>query len=108
MRVEAPLTPTLSPLAGRGSAGIVPIEPSRGKGRLTKDMKTLVAIILSIVLALTAAASAASPEQAYLAARDAYIKALSHGEPDPDFEKHKRALADLETQLRKIIGPTTL
>jgi hypothetical protein len=71
-------------------------------------MKTLAALILSILLALTAAASAASPEQAYLAARDAYIKAFSRGEPDPDFEKHRRALADLETQLRKFIGPTTL
>ena len=71
-------------------------------------MKTLVALILSILLALTAAASAASPEQAYLAARDAYIKAFSRGETDPDIDKHTRALADLETQLRKIVGPTTL
>lgn len=71
-------------------------------------MKTLLALSLTILLALPAAGSAASPEQAYLAARDAYVKAFSHGETDPDFEKHKRALADLETQLRKIIGPTTL
>jgi hypothetical protein len=71
-------------------------------------MKTLVALGLAVLLALPGPASAASPEQAYLAARDAYIKALSRGETDPDFEKHKRALADLETQLRKIIGPTTL
>jgi hypothetical protein len=71
-------------------------------------MKTLIALSLTILLALPAAGSAASPEQAYLAARDAYIKALSRGEPDPDFKKHERALADLETQLRKIIGPTTL
>lgn len=69
-------------------------------------MKTLIALSLAVLLALPA--SAASPEQAYLAARDAYIKAFSHGETDPDFEKHKRALADLETQLRRIIGPTTL
>jgi hypothetical protein len=71
-------------------------------------MKTLVALGLAVLLALPGPASAASPEQAYLAARDAYIKALSRGETDPDFEKHKRALADLETQLRRIIGPTTL
>jgi hypothetical protein len=71
-------------------------------------MKTLVALSLTILLALPAASSAASPEQAYLAARDAYIKAFSHGEADPDFAKHKRALAELEAQLRKIIGPTTL
>jgi hypothetical protein len=73
-------------------------------------MKTLIAVSFALLLALPAAASAASPEQAYLAARDAYVKAFSHGEadPDPDPEKHTRALADLETQLRKIIGPTTL
>jgi hypothetical protein len=71
-------------------------------------MKTLVALTLSILLALPAAGSAASPEQSYLAARDAYIKAFHNGGADPDFEKHKRALADLETQLRRIIGPTTL
>ncbi len=69
-------------------------------------MKTLVALGLALLLALPAAASAASPEQAYLAARDAYVKAFSHG--DVDLDKHTRALADLETQLRKIIGPTTL
>jgi hypothetical protein len=71
-------------------------------------MKTLVAITLSILLGLPAAGSAASPEQTYLAARNAYIKAFHNGGADPDFEKHKRALADLETQLRRIIGPTTL
>jgi hypothetical protein len=71
-------------------------------------MEKLIALGLAILLAIPVAASAASPEQAYLAARDAYIKAFDRGEPDPDFEKHKRALADLETQLRRIIGPTTL
>jgi hypothetical protein len=71
-------------------------------------MKSLILLILSTLLAFPAAASAASPEQSYLTARDAYIKAFHRGESDPDFEKHKRALADLETQLRRIIGPTTL
>jgi hypothetical protein len=69
-------------------------------------MKTLVALTLAALLALPAAASAASPEQAYLAARDTYVKAFSHG--DFDLDKHTRALADLETRLRQIIGPTTL
>jgi hypothetical protein len=71
-------------------------------------MKTLLALSLTILLAFSTAGSAASPEQGYLAARDAYTKAFSRGEPDPDFQKHQRALADLETQLRKMIGPTTL
>ena len=71
-------------------------------------MKPLIAASLAILLALPAAASAASPEQAYLAARDAYIKVFSRDEPDPESKKHERALADLEAQLRKIIGPTTL
>ncbi len=67
-------------------------------------MKTLTALGLSLLLALPAAA--ASPEQAYLAARDAYVKTFSRGEFDLD--QHTRALADLEAQLRKLIGPTSL
>jgi hypothetical protein len=71
-------------------------------------MKKVLALGLAILLGVPTAGSAASPEQAYFAARDAYVKAFSHGMADPNFEKHKRALADLETQLRKIIGQTTL
>jgi hypothetical protein len=67
--------------------------------------------LLITLLALAAApwsASAAAPEQGYLAARDAYIKTIGHDETDRGFERHKAALADLETQLRRIIGPTAL
>ena len=71
------------------------------------EMKKL-ALMLSILLALPAAGSAASPEQAYLAARDAYIKAFQHGYTGSDIDKHNHALADLEAQLRRVIGPTTL
>ncbi len=71
-------------------------------------MKTLIALSLTALLALPAAASAASPEQAYLAARDAYIKTVGHDDTDRGFEQRNVALADLEAQLRKIIGPTTL
>ena len=71
-------------------------------------MKTFVVLTLSILLALPAAGSAASPEQAYLAARDGYIKAMQHDATDRGFERHNAALADLESQLRMIIGPTTL
>jgi hypothetical protein len=68
----------------------------------------LIALALSLSAVCHDAVWAASPEQNYLAARDAYIKAFHNGGADPDFDKHKSALADLETQLRRIIGPTTL
>ena len=71
-------------------------------------MKKLIALILSTLLALPAAASAAPPEQSYLAARDAYIRAFQHGYTGSDIDKHTRALADLEAQLHRIIGPTAL
>jgi hypothetical protein len=69
-------------------------------------------LLLALILCLSAisanAVSAASPEQDYLAARDAYIKAFEHGYTGSDIDKHQRALADLEAQLRRIVGPTTL
>jgi hypothetical protein len=71
-------------------------------------MKSLITLSLTILLAFPAAGSAASPEQAYLAARDGYIKTFQHGYGGSDVAKHERALADLQTQLRKLIGPTTL
>src|SRR5579871_771721 len=70
--------------------------------------RLLVALILSLSAAWTGPASAASPEQRYLAARDAYIKTIGHDETDRGFERHNAALADLEAQLGAIIGPTTL
>ena len=71
-------------------------------------MKALIALTFSALLALPVAGRAASPEQAYLAARDGYIKAYRHIASDGDYDKMKLALAELETQLRRIIGPTTL
>ncbi len=69
----------------------------------------ILAATLILLAAACANARAASPEQAYLAARVAYIKVFEHsGETDADFDRQKRAMADLETQLRKIIGPTRL
>src|SRR5262245_51285952 len=58
-------------------------------------------------------AMAASPEQAYLAARDAQIRRLTAlSEPNPSDDKvlkeHERAVAELEKQLKRIIGPLTL
>src|SRR5262249_25110564 len=71
-------------------------------------MKALVALTLSILLWFPAAGSAASPEQAYLAARDGYIKAFQHIATDGDYDKRKGALDEVEAQLRRIVGPTTL
>ena len=68
-------------------------------------MRILAAML--ILFAVQADAQAASPEQDYLAARDRYIKAFEHAS-DGEYDKMKPALAELEAQLRAIIGPTTL
>jgi hypothetical protein len=71
-------------------------------------MKALIALTLSFLLYFPTAGSAASPEQAYLAARDGYFKTFQHIANDGDYDRMKLALTDLEAQLRRIIGPTTL
>jgi hypothetical protein len=58
-------------------------------------------------------AMAASPEQAYLAARDAQVRRLTAlSKPNPSSDKvlkeHERAVAELEKQLKRIIGPSAL
>ena len=63
-------------------------------------------IVLLACVAPWSVSLAASPEDDYLAARDAYIKTMSRSQTDSDVEKHNAALADLEGRLRKIIGPT--
>jgi hypothetical protein len=66
---------------------------------------------LTILVALTsAAAGAASLEQSYYASRVAYIKEFQKpGDfDDARTERHKVALADLEKQLRRLIGPVEL
>jgi hypothetical protein len=70
--------------------------------------RLLLALILSLSALRAGAVAAASPERDYLAARDAYFKAFEHGYDGSDVDKHQRALADLEAQLRRIVGPTTL
>jgi hypothetical protein len=75
---------------------------------------TLVALLISISLA----ASAAAPEDAYVAARDAYTKTLEPlDKPNPNpaaasddtfLKAQDAARADLETQLRAIIGPVSV
>ncbi len=55
-------------------------------------------------------AAAASRDESYLAARDASIKAFEQRkfESDSDYDEHKRALADLEAQLREVIGQVAI
>src|ERR1700733_151943 len=69
-------------------------------------------LLALLVLAATPcrAVTAASPEDAYLAARDAYVAEFKRHEPTDDAGSaaHDRALADLETKLRQIIGPLAI
>ena len=67
---------------------------------------------IALLILCPVAASAASPEQTYLAARDAQIKKIAAAEKklgvssDRFTKLHDGALADLEKQLREIIGPS--
>ena len=67
-------------------------------------MKWLLALSLLLV---SMAAQAASPEESYLAARDAAIAKFSS--PDaPDLEQHEAALAELAGMLRPFVGPVSI
>ena len=68
---------------------------------------------ISVLALLPAMAIAASAEQAYLAARDAQVRRLTAlSKPDPSSDKvlkeHERAVAELEKQLKRVIGPSAL
>ena len=69
--------------------------------------------LLAVLLLAPWAADAASPEESYLAAREAAIARFTAYEAANDysdavFAEHDRALADLEAQLRLIIGPVAI
>jgi hypothetical protein len=69
----------------------------------------LIALALLLPLVGTQAGAAASPEDSYLAARDAYIKKFAHSaSDDATLKAHERALADLQGKLRGVIGPVAL
>ena len=64
---------------------------------------------IALLVMVPAAASAASPEQAYLAARDTHIRKLAvFNKPGADMEKsikpHEAAVADLEKHMKRIVG----
>ncbi len=72
-------------------------------------IRLFIALILTLWSAYGRSAPLTAPEQGYLAARDAYIEAFRRSDAGADYAtKHERALADLERQLRRIIGPTAL
>jgi hypothetical protein len=70
-------------------------------------------LVVALLLLAPVAANAASPTDAYLAARDAYIakfQALEDAGPldDAFYTGHEAALADLGRQLEPIVGPVAL
>jgi len=72
-------------------------------------MKTLA---IALLVLLPSVASAASPEQTYLAARDAKIREMVAAEKklgaDGSLKLHERAVADLEGKLKQLIGLSAL
>ena len=68
-------------------------------------MKWLLALSLLLV---SMAAQAASPEERYLAARDAAIAKFSSPDAVDDLDQHEAALAELAGMLRPIIGPVSI
>ncbi len=70
-------------------------------------------LLIAFLLALPAVAHAASPEQIYFAARDAAIRKIEQSEKRKESDEarvkmHGAALADLEKQLRRIVGPSEI
>ncbi len=61
-------------------------------------------IVLGCCLAMSASARGASPDQEYLAARDAYVEHFRPMQTLAD-KQDKRALKDLQSRLRKLLGP---
>jgi hypothetical protein len=65
--------------------------------------------LIALLVLLAIPARATSLEDAYLAARDRYIKRFEKSpNDDATYEAHTRALADLQAKLRQVIGPTHL
>src|ERR1700730_14688559 len=76
-------------------------------------MKFCQACLIVSALLIPAAVQAASPEDRYVAARDAYINVFTRRDKagpfdDAAFEAHKRALLDLEGKRQGVIGPVEI
>lgn len=70
-------------------------------------------VLIAALLLFCGNAHAASPEENYFAARDGHIEALAaarkRGAPDKEIAaREKRALADLERQVRRLVGNVAL
>src|ERR1700730_1754661 len=67
-------------------------------------------LLTALLLAAPVAAAAASPEEAYFAARDGYIAKFSAvaNIGEEDLEDHQRARNELTGLLRAIVGPITI
>jgi hypothetical protein len=65
--------------------------------------------LIALLILAAVPARAASLEDAYLAARDGYIRRFEKSpSDDATYAAHTRALADLQAKLRQVIGPTRL
>ena len=73
-------------------------------------MKYMMIAATLLTLATCQAATAATPEEGYLAARDRYVAEFKRHEPTDDagMAAHNKALADLEGKLKRVIGPVTI
>lgn len=90
---------------------------TEGQGGATNRMMGPIAFIraalaVGVIVTATAAAQAASPEDNYIAARDAAIQKITALEDAKEGERasqeHDRAFADLQQQMRGIIGPVAI
>lgn len=68
------------------------------------------AILIASVLIQPSATQAATPEETYLAARDAFVAKLKQSDPADDRtqKEEENARRDLEQQMRRIVGPTNI
>lgn len=78
----------------------------------TVSRKTAIALGAFALLVGVAPSRAASPQDEYLAARDAYIAKFDSGDKEVDYKKiekpHAAAMKDLEARLRTLVGPVEI
>ena len=69
-------------------------------------------VVIALMLLIPAASHAASPEDSYIASRDRYAAKLDQADgrkvPDSILKQEESFRADLEKQLRRIVGPTAI
>jgi hypothetical protein len=75
---------------------------------MSKSIAAAVAFLFAVAVPLPA--SATPQEEAYIAARDKYLKHFETGDPakDPVQKDMDRAIADLKDKLEAIIGPVAV